>query len=119
MTSTRGYDRFWSGAGRSVQMLGAAIAIVTSAEPEQEAAPEDMASRLRAALGRIDPSRLAEGAASLRESRENDEREAAQEAKRAREAEAAKVREREREREAQEKDRERSRDRDSGWDYGL
>ncbi len=85
------------------------------AEPERDAAPEDLTARLRAALGQIDPGRLAEGVAALRESREGDEREAAQEAARAREAELTKMRERE----ALEKDRERSRDRDSGWDYGL
>ena len=90
------------------------------AEPEREAAPEDLAARLRAALGRIDPARLAEGAASLRESREAEEHEAAREkAERAREAERVRELEKVREREAQEKDRERSRDRDSGWDYGL
>ena len=92
-----------------------------AAEPEREAAPEDLAARLRAALGRIDPGRLAEGAAALREGREAEEREAAQEAARAREVE--RVREAElaktRERETPEKDRERSRDRDNGWDYGL
>ena len=87
-----------------------------AAEPEREAAPEDLVTRLRAALGRIDPGRLAEGAAALREGREAEEREAAKEAARAREAELAKTRERERE--TQEKDKKRSRDRDSGRDYG-
>ena len=91
-----------------------------AAEPEREAAPEDLAARLRAALGRIDPARLAEGAASLRESREAEEREAAREkAERAWEAERVRELEKVREREALEKDRERSRDRDSGWDYEL
>ena len=83
-------------------------------EPPERAAPDDLAARLREAAAGMDRDAFADRAAALREGREAEERQAAQEATRAREAELAKTRERE----TPEKDRERSRDRDSGWGYG-
>ena len=83
-------------------------------EPTDRAGPDDLAARLREAAAGMDRDAFADRAAALREGREAEEREAAKEAARVREAELAKTRERE----TQEKDRERSRDRDSGWGYG-
>ena len=101
--AARGAERD-TGAGREDRV---------AVERERDAAPEDRAARLREAFSGIGRDRLAEGVAALRESRESDEREVAQEAARVREVELAKVRERE----ALEKVRQRSLSR--GSDYGL
>ena len=81
-----------------------------TAEPERET-PDDLAARLRAAAAGIDREELADRAAELREGREAEERQAAQE------AELQRAREREIELE-QERERE-ARYRDHGLDYGL
>ena len=77
--------------------------------------PADLAARLREALGRVDQDALARGIATLREDREAEAREVAQEAAKVREVERVKELELVKAREMKARSRERS----SGWDYGL
>ena len=81
---------------------------------QERETPEDMAARLRAAVSGVDRDALDRGAASLREGREAEERQAAQEAARERELEKERQLEIERERDSV---AERTKDRD--LDYGL
>ena len=84
-----------------------------AAKSEREAPQEDLASRLRAAAQGLDEDALAQGAASLRETREAEERERAREAELAKQREVERQKEIERIREAREVERSR------GLDYGL
>ena len=85
-------------------------------EPPERAGPDDLAARLREAATGMDRDAFADRAAALREGREAEERQAAQEVAAGKERELAREREREREIEVE---RTADRDRSNGLDYGL
>ena len=82
-------------------------------EPTERAGPDDLAARLREAAAGMDRDALADRAAALREGREAEERQAAQDAARERALEVERQKEVERERDSV------ARDKDHGLDYGL